>query len=62
MTNMELAYRKAEIEREHADTPENSYSLIADFDERELMRDLMKDGMSYRGAFKSVYGRYPGEY
>ena len=59
MTNVELAYRKAEIEREHADTPENSYSLMADFDERALMRDLMKDGMPYRAAVKTVYGFYP---
>lgn len=58
MTNMMLAYRKAEIDKKYTYWFANLSGEIYR-EERRLMRDLMNDGMPYPGAYKTVYGYYP---
>lgn len=56
MTNMELAYRLAEIIKAYAETPEGHVCVYAWGLQRKLFHDLVNDGVSDRVARRIALG------
>ena len=52
VTNMELAYRLAEIEKVYADTPRGMLSNYAFGLQKALVRDLVNDGVGADVAYR----------